>query len=232
MKLVEPWPQNKSINRNSPYGYRRHPITGKRKFHQGVDVAGSYKVTAAADGVVTKVGWSPKGGGHTCLIDHGEIVTVYYHGAHKAAVKVGQRVKAGDFIYMSGTTGASTGVHLHFEVRKRGGRWGNTLDPVPFFKAQGVPPTPSRVTGRLDRATWRQWQTALKAMGHYRGRIDGRPGKLTYSAIQKWVGATVDGQLGRETRRAVQLELGVKSDGVWGRGTISALQVKLNDGTL
>lgn len=132
-RLVNPWPNGYAINKNSPYGYRIHPITGKRKFHQGVDVAGSFRVTVPADGRVMKVGWSPTGGGHTCLIDHGDIVTVYYHGAHETELKVGQRVRTGDFIYVSGTTGASTGNHLHFEVRRPGGKWGDTMDPELFL---------------------------------------------------------------------------------------------------
>ena len=107
MKLQNPWPAGYSINKNSPFGYRIHPISKKKKFHNGVDVGGTFPVTAAADGVVSKIGWSPKGGGHTVLIDHGDIVTVYYHGAHKTRLRKGQRVQAGDFIYTSGTTGAA-----------------------------------------------------------------------------------------------------------------------------
>ncbi len=133
MKIQNPWPEGYSINKNSPFGYRIHPISKKKKFHNGVDVAGSFPVTVAADGVVKKIGWSPKGGGHTVLIDHGEIVTVYYHGAHRTALKKGQKVSTGDFIYTAGTTGASTGNHLHFEVRNRGGRWGDVLDPELFL---------------------------------------------------------------------------------------------------
>lgn len=137
-RLQNPWPDGYTINKNSPYGYRIHPITRKRKFHQGVDVAGSFPVSAAADGRVLKVGWSPKGGGHTVLIDHGDIVTVYYHGAHRTALAVGQEVSAGDFIYTSGNTGASTGAHLHFEVRGPGGKWGDTMDPEEFLPGPGV----------------------------------------------------------------------------------------------
>jgi len=232
MKLSNPWPSGYTINTRSPYGWRVHPITGKRKFHQGVDVAGSFSVTAAGDGVVTKVGWSARGGGHTVLIDHGEIVTVYYHGAHRTGLRKGQRVAAGEFIYSSGTTGSSTGNHLHFEVRKRGGRWGQTLDPVPFLQGSAsVSPAVLRVTGRLDRATWKAWQTALDGYG-YSGRVDGIPGRRTYSAIQRWAGAPVDGRVGPQTRRAVQERLGVKPDGVWGRITVSALQRALNDGSV
>jgi murein DD-endopeptidase MepM/ murein hydrolase activator NlpD len=136
-RLVNPWPEGRTINARSPYGYRVHPITGRRTFHHGVDVAGRFPVTAAADGVVQKVSWNATGGGHVCIIDHGDIVTVYYHGAHRTKLKVGQRVKAGDFIYTSGTTGASTGDHLHFETRRPGGRWGDTLNPEDFLPKPG-----------------------------------------------------------------------------------------------
>jgi len=229
MKLQKPWPSNKSINKNSPYGWRIHPISGKRKFHQGVDVAGSFPVTAAGDGVVGHIGFSRTGGGHVVGIDHGEIWTFYYHGAQATALKKGQRVQAGDFIYQSGSTGASTGAHLHFEVRKSK-RWGDTTDPVPYLVGR-APVASNRVSGRLDKTTWKQWQTALKAYS-YSGRVDGIPGKLTYRAIQRWVGVTADGILGPATRKAVQGKLGVKQDGVWGKLTISQLQRLLNSGKI
>ena len=231
MKLQNPWPEGYSINKNSPFGYRIHPISKKKKFHNGVDVAGTFPVTVAADGVVSKIGWSPKGGGHTVLIDHGEIVTVYYHGAHKTELKKGQRVQAGDFIYTSGSTGASTGAHLHFEVRRRGGRWGDVLDPELYLNGKAPAPV-NRVSGKLDKATWIQWQTMLSKGGYNPGRIDGRPGKMTYAAIQRWVGVKDDGILGPITRKAVQKKLGVKADGIWGKLTISALQRKLNAGDI
>ena len=102
-------------------------------------------MTAAADGRVQHIGWNPTGGGHTVLIDHGDLVTVYYHGAHKARVKVGQQVEAGTFLYTSGSTGASTGDHLHFETRRPGGKWGDTMDPERFLPKPGEvvePPAP------------------------------------------------------------------------------------------
>jgi murein DD-endopeptidase MepM/ murein hydrolase activator NlpD len=145
-RLVNPWPVGRTINPGSKYGPRRHPITGKpNTFHHGVDVGGVFPVTAAADGVVQKVSWNATGGGHVCIIDHGDLVTVYYHGAHRAKVSKGQRVRAGDFIYTSGTTGASTGNHLHFEVRRPGGRWGDTMDPEDFLPGPGQTVTPQPV---------------------------------------------------------------------------------------
>ena len=232
MKLQTPWPADKSINKNSPFGWRVHPISKKKKFHNGVDVAGSFPVTVAGYGVVKKIGYSRTGGGNTVLIDHGEIVTVYYHGAHATALKKGERVKAGDFIYTSGTTGASTGNHLHFEVRRRGGRWGNTLDPELYLDGKAPAPV-NNVSGKLDKATWLQWQKALAEGGFKPGRPDGRPGKMTYAAIQRWAHVLkVDGVLGPNTRRAVQAKLGVKADGKWGKMTISELQRRLNKGSI
>jgi murein DD-endopeptidase MepM/ murein hydrolase activator NlpD len=141
-RLVNPWPEGRTINARSPYGYRVHPITGKRTFHHGVDVAGVFPVTAAADGVVQHIGWNATGGGNTVLINHGDIVTVYYHGRERTKLKVGQQVKAGQFIYTSGSTGSSTGAHLHFEVRRPGGRWGDTMNPEDFLPRPGETPQP------------------------------------------------------------------------------------------
>lgn len=234
-RLVNPWPKGYTINTRSPYGWRIHPISGQRRFHYGVDVAGRYPVTAAADGVVQKVSWNATGGGHVCLINHGDIVTVYYHGAHRTALKVGQRVKAGDFIYTSGTTGASTGDHLHFEVR-RGPRgvWGDTMDPEDFLPRDGddspAQPSPAvPLTGRLDRTTVRAWQKVLKQQGFYAGILSGNMGPKTRRAIQAWAGVTQDGIIGPITRRAVQAKLGVTTDGIWGPVTLTALQRLLNE---
>jgi murein DD-endopeptidase MepM/ murein hydrolase activator NlpD len=160
-RLVNPWPEGRTINARSRYGPRTHPITGRPgTFHHGVDVAGTFPVTAAADGVVQKVSWNATGGGHVCIIDHGDLVTVYYHGAQKTKLKKGERVQAGQFIYTSGSTGASTGAHLHFEVRRPGGRWGDTMNPEDFLPKPGetvtpepVPqPTPEPVVDRLPES--------------------------------------------------------------------------------
>ena len=101
---------------------------------------------------------------------------------------------------------------------------------VPYL-AGGAPVASNKVSGRLDKATWKQWQTALREYG-YKGRIDGIPGKMTYTAMQKWAGVKADGIIGPNTRKAVQAKLGVKADGKWGKLTISALQRKLNAGEI
>ena len=257
MKIYNPAP-GRSVT--SDYGPRTHPITGQRgKMHHGIDYGGSFNVLAAQDGIVTHIGWSPRGGGHVLILKHvTRFYTVYYHGAHKTPLKKGDRVKAGDFIYRSGTTGASTGNHLHFEVRTPTRVWGQTKDPN-IYMVDGSPddrPDPDvdvvpsiggpenfyglKVDGRLGRRTWRAWQETLKDRYGFRGIIDGKPGKMTWTAVQKSTGkhykGRIDGISGPLTRKAVQLKLkdiGEYTgaiDGIWGRGTISALQRALNKG--
>lgn len=235
MKLEQPWPPSYSINKNSPFGWRRDPITGARKFHHGIDVAlpQGTPLTAPADGVVVHKG-SGASGGNTLIIKHASnLFTVYYHLARPSDLPKGARVKTHDVIAYSGNTGRSTGPHLHMEVRKSQ-RWGDTVDPVPYLQGSPAVTGPSvvKVTGKLDRATWRAFQEALKASGHDPGVIDGRPGPRTYRAVQAWAGVKVDGVIGPQTRKAVQRKLGVKDDGIWGRLTVSALQRAINGGEI
>ena len=232
MKLSQPWPEGYTINARSPYGWRIHPITGKRKFHHGVDVAGLFPLTAPADGIVEHKGRGGSGG-NTLIIKHAsDLYTVYYHLREESPLRKGERVRTGEYIGHSGNTGASTGAHLHWEVRKSR-RWGDTLDPVPFLTAAPSVSRPLlKVDGKLGRNTWRAFQEALKEAGFYKGIPDGRPGVMTYRAVQAWSGAKVDGVFGPATRRAVQGKLGVKQDGVFGRITVSALQRAINEGKI
>lgn len=237
-RLQKPWPVGRSINPNGKYGWRIHPITGTRRFHTGVDVGGTYPVTAAADGTVVHIGWNPRGGGHTVVINHGDIHTAYFHGREATRLRRGQQVKAGDFIYTSGATGVATGPHLHFEVR-RSQNQSTHVDPTPYLEgapSPGPEPFPNlQVDGVMGRLTWQAWQIVLLRDWGYSGRIDGVPGRLTNQAIQRSVRpygyrGPISGNLGPNTRRGVQRRLNVKADGIWGRITISTLQQRLNDG--
>jgi hypothetical protein len=197
MKLINPAPNRKVT---SPYGPRTHPITGQKgKMHHGIDFGGSFKVLAAGDGIVEHVGYSAKGGGNVVIIKHASnLYTVYYHGKDASKFKAGDRIKAGEVVYISGTTGASTGNHLHFEVR-RSLKWGDSVDPniyinndKPEVKGSiGGPENAARfqyglkVDGKLGKSTWKAWQNALKENFDYRGIVDGVPGKMTWTAIQK-----------------------------------------------
>ena len=140
MKLSQPWPEGYTVNVRSPFGWRVHPITGRRKFHHGVDVAlpVGTPLTAPADGVVVKKGNGPSGGVTLILKHEDNRHTVYYHLQKPSHLLKGTRVGRGELIAYSGNTGASTGPHLHFEVR-RSARWGDTVDPMPYLEAEETP---------------------------------------------------------------------------------------------
>lgn len=136
MRLSKPWPDGYTINAKSPYGTRIHPITRRRTFHHGVDVAlpRGTVLTAPADGEIVHKGKSASGG-NTLIVKHAaDLFTVYYHLQKPPGARVGDKVKVGDVIAHSGNTGASTGPHLHFEVRKSQ-KWGDTLNPVDFLES-------------------------------------------------------------------------------------------------
>lgn len=115
------WPVPSSTRITSPYGYRTHPILKTKKFHTGIDVGASTgsAVIAGNDGTVIFSGYYG-GYGYTVIVDHGgQISTLYAHNS-KLLVQEGDTVKRGQNIAKIGSTGLSTGPHLHFEVRKNG----------------------------------------------------------------------------------------------------------------
>ncbi|GLC29663.1 murein hydrolase activator EnvC family protein [Clostridium omnivorum] len=113
----------------SPYGYRIHPILNRRILHTGIDIAvgTGTAVHALADGKIIYAGWM-SGYGNVVMIDHGNIISLY---AHNSSISVGegQQVKGGQVVCHSGSTGNSTGPHLHFEIRQANGE---TVDPMGY----------------------------------------------------------------------------------------------------
>jgi len=115
------WPVPGHTRITSPFGYRLHPVLKVNKLHTGIDISAGTgtKVVAAADGKVIMSGWN-NSYGNVVMIDHGSgIVTVYAHNS-KLLVSVGTVVTRGQQIASSGSTGMSTGPHVHFEVRLNG----------------------------------------------------------------------------------------------------------------
>lgn len=103
----------------SPFGYRASPITGMRgELHTGQDFAAGCgtPVTASAAGTVVFAGWHAGGGGNRVVVDHGNGLQTTYNHLAGSSVAVGQAVGKAGVIGSVGTTGASTGCHLHFEV--------------------------------------------------------------------------------------------------------------------
>ena len=115
----EGWPVAGAVS--SGYGQREHPMSGKPNFHSGTDlsVPQGASVRATADGIVSFSGWTA-GGGNTVVIEHGHGFRTAYAHNQRNLVKVGQRVKRRDAIAVSGSTGVSTGPHVHYEIWRNG----------------------------------------------------------------------------------------------------------------
>lgn len=121
------WPTYITSYITSPYGSRLHPIQGIIKNHAGIDIGGAMgdPVYAAAEGVIIYSQMNDGGYGNMVMIDHGinsegvKIVTLYGHGS-QLLKNVGDTVNMGDVIMLVGSTGNSTGPHIHFEVRENG----------------------------------------------------------------------------------------------------------------
>lgn len=114
------WPTD-SRNITSEFGYRKDPFDGVYSLHTGLDIGGSYgsPVQVTADGVVTAAG-RDGGYGISVVVDHGYGISTRYAHLSAVAAKVGQAVKKGETIGRMGSTGRSTGTHLHYEVIKNG----------------------------------------------------------------------------------------------------------------
>lgn len=107
-----------------------HPVKGRRIFHKGVDLAASYgePVYAAGNGEVSEAGYSQSYGWFVCIRHKGGYSTLYAH-MSRILVRKGETVRIGQRIGKVGSTGTSTGNHLHFELQKNG----RLLDPVEWF---------------------------------------------------------------------------------------------------
>lgn len=108
----------------SEFGHRSDPFTGKPKGHSGMDLAvpTGTPIRAALPGTVTVSTYNQGGYGYYIMIDHGNGLSTLYGHCSQLLVTVGRTVEAGDVIALSGSTGRSTGPHLHFEVRVNGER--------------------------------------------------------------------------------------------------------------
>lgn len=122
------WPVNGVVT--SPYGYRTHPIFGTTIYHSGIDIGVDYgtPVHAADGGVVVEAGWI-SGYGYAVIIDHGNGLSTLYGHNQELAVSEGQSVSQGQVIAYAGSTGNSTGPHVHFEVRANG----DPVDPSAYL---------------------------------------------------------------------------------------------------
>lgn len=127
------WPLKEPSRITAKYGYRTHPVTRKRQFHRGIDLkaARNTEVITTADGVARYVKSRNQGDfGRVIIIAHNNgFETVYAH-LQKTLIKVGDVIKKGDVIALSGNSGRSTGPHLHYEVRQAS----RVYNPIDFMR--------------------------------------------------------------------------------------------------
>ena len=123
---------------NNEFGFRRNPFGGRAyEFHGGLDIDGERgdSVAAPANGIVTKSGWQG-GYGNMIEIDHGNGLTTRYGHLSKIDVQVGDNINRGQIIGLVGSTGRSTGPHLHYELR---------VNDKPINPRRFLPPEPSEI---------------------------------------------------------------------------------------
>ncbi|WP_219641428.1 M23 family metallopeptidase [Cohnella sp. CFH 77786] len=124
------WPAD-SRKITSPFGVRRDPFTHRARFHAGLDISGDIgdPIYAAADGMVTHTGYDGSHGNNVMIL-HGNGIATHYSHLSKILVKPGTKVRKGDLIAEMGSTGRSTGPHLHYEVYVGG----KQVDPQPYLQ--------------------------------------------------------------------------------------------------
>ena len=123
------WPVSGPIT--SGFGYRTDPITGATAYHAGLDIGAACgtPIKAAGTGVILSAGFNSGGYGNMTLINHGNGLSTLYGHQSSIIVSAGQSVTQGQVIGYVGSTGKSTGCHLHFEVRVGG----NPVDPSGYL---------------------------------------------------------------------------------------------------
>jgi murein DD-endopeptidase MepM/ murein hydrolase activator NlpD len=125
------WPSNTTLV-TSPYGYRVHPVLGNQRFHSGVDIGAPYgsSIFAANSGTVIVSGYNSGGYGNYVVISHGGGYSTLYAHCSSLLVSAGQQVSKGQVIAKCGSTGMSTGPHIHFEIQLNG----KTTNPMSYYR--------------------------------------------------------------------------------------------------
>lgn len=116
----------------SPFGWRYHPIDHVRKMHNGVDIGipEGTQIYSAVNGVVKEAGYNDSEGNHVAVQDDNGYTVIFMH-MSSYSVTAGQKVKAGEFVGLSGNTGKSTGAHLHISVKDSDGNYLNPVNLIP-----------------------------------------------------------------------------------------------------
>jgi len=205
-RVVFPLPEGTWVL-TSPYGMRIHPITGEHKLHTGTDFAAAdgTPILASADGTVAIAEFSGGYGGLIVIehaIDGQTVATAYAHmWQHGIHVKAGDQVRAGQHIGDVGSSGQSTGAHLHFEVRP-GGTNGEAIDAAAWLNQHGAANLPEATSGSPNAC--RATGTAGPPTG-----VDGDPDRLVDDP-------TTGGQITARMLHLYQQTLAAFPDTGWG----------------
>jgi murein DD-endopeptidase MepM/ murein hydrolase activator NlpD len=126
-------PVKTDVEFTSGFGVRSDPFRAGAAMHPGIDLAGAYgtAVYATADGTVVRAGWNSGGYGNLIEVDHGRGITTRFGHLSAILVRAGDHIARGQLIGRMGSTGRSTGNHLHYEVRIDG----RAVNPIPFMKS-------------------------------------------------------------------------------------------------
>lgn len=198
----------------SRFGMRKNPVSGVRKMHNGIDLVGRTTsggsctdyIQAHTGGTVAAVGYSASAGYYVQIQVSPSTVMVYYHLKKRSTLKKGAKVKKGAVVGYMGSTGNSTGAHLHWGI-KYAGAW---IDPEPYLDKDYTEPKevcnvelPVLKNGAKGEAV-KALQTLLIGYGYSCGKkgADGHLGADTDKALRKYQGdhkLTVDGSCGRKT---------------------------------
>ena len=185
--------------RTSPFGWRTHPITGRRKLHAGVDFGGGqgigHPIKSQSGGKVASAGWAG-GYGNMIKVKQGAFEHMYAH-LSKILVANGSSVKAGQKIGLMGNTGNSTGPHVHYEIRKNGApvnpegmsqaggtgssRWRGTV--MQALQMNGLPTSPAYVNAWLKQIQTESGGNPNAVQGNI-GDINNRTGDLAKGLVQ------------------------------------------------
>lgn len=207
------FPNSDGYKITSRFGMRKNPVSGVRKMHNGIDLVGrTSKGTSCTDyvkahtgGTVAAVGYSSSAGNYVQIRVSPTTVMVYYHLKNRSTLKTGETVQKGDIVGYMGSTGNSTGAHLHWGI-KRSGSW---IDPEPYldkdYEEENTVDISVKVLKRGSKgATVKALQALLIGYGYSCGNsgADGSFGAKTEEAVLNFQGKhglEKDGSVGRAT---------------------------------
>lgn len=207
------FPNSAGYKITSRFGMRKNPVSGIRKMHNGIDLVGRNSkgtsctdyITAHTGGTVSAVGYSSSAGNYVKIAVGKNSTMVYYHLKNKSTLKKGDAVKKGDIVGYMGSTGNSTGAHLHWGIKK-GSSW---IDPEPYLDKDyteeevcsvNLPVLKKGAKGDTVKAL----QNLLIGYGYSCGDkgADGSFGAATDKALRRYQEArklSVDGSCGKAT---------------------------------